>query len=184
MLQPGWYRTTGGDLVCLQQWPGGGSGGQVNWGRVVNVGSFYYDDEGRVLKEEGELRPGLDLDRKTWRAFQAVLDGKLCKMHHHHGCVACSEGYVPILPDRIQTGDIVRMKQGGTVRIRVTTMSLDGQGGSFEVIKKDGTADRRYERWSGGFSGYELIEKEFSLQGRGTQENIRVANEQEEKEKR
>ena len=67
---------------------------------------------------------------------------------------------MPCLPDRFQTRDIIRNKQGSpSPRIRVTAMSLDGKGGPFEVVKKDGTVDRRYERWSGGFDGHELSEK-------------------------
>ena len=54
MLQPGWYRTTVDDLVCLKTWPSG-SGGQIHWGRIVTVWSFSDDDEGKIPRQEDEL---------------------------------------------------------------------------------------------------------------------------------
>jgi hypothetical protein len=40
VIQRGWYRTAGGHLVRMLQWPDHESGGLANYGEVINVGTF------------------------------------------------------------------------------------------------------------------------------------------------
>lgn len=163
MLRDGWYQTIGGHLVSLHVWADPASHDQKNCGTVVNVGTFFCGDGGNILQQEGEPVPtvGLALDLTSWRSpYGLASSATPCEMHGLFGCVACDEGYVPFLADRIQTGDIIMHGESPTSpHIRVMKMSLDGMGGVFEVIKKDGTPDRRYEGWSGSFDGYRLLDK-------------------------
>lgn len=59
-----------------------------------------------------------------------------------------------------QDNDIVSRVDAPSVRCRIT--HVKNGGAVFEVIKKDGTRDKRWQRWSGNLDLYVIVGKKLN----------------------